>query len=387
MFTDFIKKFSRKKIAIFSGSVLAILLVAALSIYLLSSDSTSAAVMRLEKVVGTVNLTDDSNNSLDILEGMRLTSGNALTTMEDSFAYISLDDTKSAKLDSLSSCIFVKDGNMIELDLLGGKLIFNVTEKLTDGELLNIKTSTMVSSIRGTSGFVEATDENNSTFGLMTGEVAISILNKATGVDLVARIYAGEKINITVNPDSGETTYDIVKITADDIPDYVYDAIEEDEDLRNEINEKDTEISNEIIGNNFTKPIESNDGNANDIDDNDDDNDDDDIDVDEAVDDDIDDDNNSDEIDGDEVDEEEYNLPSEDENEKNDSNHDTPTDNSNNDNEDDEDENDGDSIEIEFDEPDNNLVVTPSSTQLSGPTQSPVAYEDDDDDESEDDDD
>ncbi len=257
MLSKLTERFSGKKLYIVIGGVIATVVIAAVTLLFLTSGSSTAAVMRLEKYIGEINLTDSTGTDLELLEGMRFSSGNSLATKNESYAYISLDDTKFVKLDELSLCTFVKEGNYIELDLIEGKLIFNVTEKLKEGELLEIKTSTMVSSIRGTSGYVEAIDEDNSTFALLSGEIAITILNKTNNISKVVRLVAGEKITINSNPSPGEDNYLIEKIKTEEMPSYVLDAVDEDEELRQEITEANSSFTQEII-NEHKKREESN---------------------------------------------------------------------------------------------------------------------------------
>ncbi len=258
MFHELTQKYTTKKVVILSAFAALSVIISVLAIIFLSSDNTKAAVMRLEKYIGTVLLTDNGNNNLELLEGMRLTSGSSLATMQESFAYISLDDTKSVKLDAFSSCNFIKEGDLIQLNLNEGKLIFNVTEKLQEGELLEIETSTMVSSIRGTSGYVEVIDEYSSSLALLTGEVAVTILNENSEIDQVVRIYAGQKITINTKANIGEENYIVEDLLAEDVPQFVQEAIEEDDALSNELDTKEPDFNDSL--NNLTDlPVDDDD--------------------------------------------------------------------------------------------------------------------------------
>ncbi len=109
--------------------------------------------LRLEKTEGTVTVESASGKSLSLRNGMRLYSGTKIKTSEGSYAYISLDSGKAVKLDASSESEVRKSGKKLELNLLSGELFFDVTVPLEKDESLNIRTSTMVTGVRGTSGY------------------------------------------------------------------------------------------------------------------------------------------------------------------------------------------------------------------------------------------
>ena len=63
----------------------------------------TAATMRLEKVEGSVAVTNASGKKATKKDGMRLFNGYSIGTQRSSYAYISLDKSKAAKLDASSN--------------------------------------------------------------------------------------------------------------------------------------------------------------------------------------------------------------------------------------------------------------------------------------------
>lgn len=115
----------------------------------------TATTLRLESTEGTVTLTSQSGKTLSKKDGMKLSSGSSLTTGKSSYAYVSLDDTKVSKLDASSSVTIKKSKKKLELLVESGNLFFNVKEPLKADETMEIRTSTMVTGVRGTSGYVK----------------------------------------------------------------------------------------------------------------------------------------------------------------------------------------------------------------------------------------
>ena len=113
-----------------------------------------ATTMKLEKTEGTVTLKTQNGSARKITRGMRLLNGNTLKTEKYSYAYVSLDSSKAVKLDQSSAATLRQNGKELELLVKSGKLFFNVSQKLGAKESMNVRTSTMVTGIRGTCGVV-----------------------------------------------------------------------------------------------------------------------------------------------------------------------------------------------------------------------------------------
>ena len=115
-----------------------------------------ATTMKLEKTEGTVKVKTQNGATRKISNGMRLYNGNSVETATDSYAFISLDSSKAVKLSENAKASLRQNGKKLELLVKKGQLLFNVSTKLKDDESMNIRTSTMVTGIRGTCGIVEA---------------------------------------------------------------------------------------------------------------------------------------------------------------------------------------------------------------------------------------
>lgn len=159
-----------------------------------SAATARATTMKLEKAEGSVTLKTQNGSARKITNGMRLYNGNALSTASSSYAYISLDSTKAVKLDQNSSATLRQNGQQLELLVKSGKLFFNVSKPLTQKENMNVRTSTMVTGIRGTCGVVEYVNVNKSRLYLLEGKVTLGSGENAT------TIYGGQTATVVLQP-------------------------------------------------------------------------------------------------------------------------------------------------------------------------------------------
>ena len=120
----------------------------------------------LEKTQGTVRVESSAKEELDLWDGMQLYNGDHQVTDSGSYAWVSLDETKAIKLDENTETMLKKAflSKKLEVRTLKGKIFFNVTVPLANDEAFNIRTSTMVTGIRGTSGWVEVIWSDNFSF-------------------------------------------------------------------------------------------------------------------------------------------------------------------------------------------------------------------------------
>lgn len=147
-----------------------------------SAATARATTMKLEKTEGTVTLKTQNGTARKITNGMRLYNGNTLKTAKYSYAYVNLDNTKAVKLDQSSSATLRQSGKEMELLVKSGKLFFNVSKPLTEKEQMNVRTSTMVTGIRGTCGVVEYVNVNKSKLYLIEGQVTLGSGENATTI-------------------------------------------------------------------------------------------------------------------------------------------------------------------------------------------------------------
>lgn len=216
-------------------AMLALMLAFALMVCLwapvLAEQSAEAKDMRLEATEGTVTLKNSSGKSLSVREGMKLYSGYTLKTSAKSYAYVTLDSSKVVKLDANSEVEVRKDGSKLELLVSSGELFFNVTSPLADDETMNIRTSTMVTGIRGTSGYVSSDADGVSSISVLDGSVTAIVI----GGTASAQVSAGTSGSVVggVNAIVSDT------LTESGIPGFVAVEIANDESLQQRI-EADT---------------------------------------------------------------------------------------------------------------------------------------------------
>ncbi len=204
----------------------------------------AAATMYLVKTDGTVHVNDAKGTSVDALEHPGLYSGYSVASGSGSFGWISLDDTKLAKLDEESEVSVLKEDGMLELSVRSGRLFFDVTEPLASDETMEIRTSSMVAGIRGTCGWVHVTDENHMNVWLLRGKVECMIPGADGSILASKTITAGQSARMAL--DGGTASVTVEEFSSGDIPAFVMDEISDDAELMNAIEaEPDTETISE----------------------------------------------------------------------------------------------------------------------------------------------
>lgn len=177
--------------------ILTLLLTLAMVVSLLPATAfaanNTATTMRLAKTQGTVAVTNATGKKVKQTSNMKLYNGYKLKTGAKSYAWISLDNTKVAKLDANSVVSVQKTGQKLTLYLSSGNIFFNVKEKLSGGESFHIKTSTMTTGIRGTSGCVRVINPRVTEIHLLTGQIEVYTENPLMGISKTAILKAGQK--------------------------------------------------------------------------------------------------------------------------------------------------------------------------------------------------
>ncbi|MBR5816828.1 MAG: FecR domain-containing protein, partial [Anaerotignum sp.] len=168
--------------------------------------NNTATTMRLAKTQGKVAVTNTTGKEVKQTSNMKLYNGYKLKTGANSYAWISLDDTKAVKLDANSVVSVQKSGQKLTLYLSSGNLFFNVKEKLSGGESFHIKTSTMTTGIRGTSGCVRVINPRVTEIHLMTGQIEVYTENPEANISKTAVLKAGQKAISLIAEDAVEAT-------------------------------------------------------------------------------------------------------------------------------------------------------------------------------------
>jgi hypothetical protein len=153
---------------------------------------TTASVMRLEKIIGDVQVTQSSGKEARVMEKMRLNSGDDVKSSSKSYAFFNLDDNKALKLDEKSEAVINKNNKKLEVELKTGNLLFDVDKALKSDESLEIKTATMTMGIRGTFAQVVKRSESSASITLLDGTLSCVVTDPATGKSRSVQLKAGE---------------------------------------------------------------------------------------------------------------------------------------------------------------------------------------------------
>ncbi len=203
----------------------------------------------LSAVEGEAAVSDKNGNHVAQVDGMHLYNGHEVSTQAYSYAYLALDSVKAAKLDQLSSMEVCQAGKDLQLLLGAGEVFFNVEEPLAEDETMNIRTSTMVTGIRGTAGYVKVVDPTRSEIYILEGTVAVTGYEPESGETktdyatagqvAVCELYAREtgETGGTGDPEGGRVQITIQSFGDGDVPVYVAEEIAADHDLQVRITE------------------------------------------------------------------------------------------------------------------------------------------------------
>ena len=223
--------------------LLTILLTFAMVLSLLPANAfaaNTATTMRLAKTQGTVTVTNSTDKAVTQTSNMKLYNGYKVKTGAKSYGWISLDDTKVAKLDANSGTEVQKSGQKLTLYLSSGNIFFNVKDPLKSGESFHIKTSTMTTGIRGTSGCVRVINDRVSEIHLLTGQVEVYVEDPLTGVTALATLKAGQKAKSMIADEAMAATGQqagiiIESLDKDEVCGNCAEAIKADPELRERI--------------------------------------------------------------------------------------------------------------------------------------------------------
>ena len=182
--------------------ILAAVLITALCICNMAvpafAEEAVAASFRLSKTEGTVTVQNQNGKEITAMQDMKLFNGYQLETAQKSYAWFEADSAKLFKMDADSNLEVRKKGKKSELLLNSGNLFFNVTEHLQDDEVMNIRTSSMVVGIRGTSGWVKVIDQFHTILYMLDGTVDVSVTDPVSGQKKSIRLRGGQRAEFWV---------------------------------------------------------------------------------------------------------------------------------------------------------------------------------------------
>ncbi|MDD5832789.1 MAG: FecR family protein [Clostridiales bacterium] len=219
-------------------SLLTVICLISAGTFTARADITADASMRLSRTEGTVSVTNKTGKNASIINNMKLFDGYGVSTDASSYAWITLDDSKAVKLDAVSAVSVAQEGKKLELKLNSGNLFFNVDKPLQEDETLNIRSSTMVTGIRGTSGVVRIIDSTHSQIQLFDGAVEISAADPVSGEMRTTRLTAGNKADIHITPTgaaNNRCSIIIDRIKEEEVPGFAAMEIKNNSSLANRI--------------------------------------------------------------------------------------------------------------------------------------------------------
>lgn len=228
---------------------LVLAMAAALALPASAADSATAGTMRLESTEGAVTVKNASGLSVKLKDKMRLYDGYTVKTKSASYAYISLDGSKTMKLDASSEVSVSKRGKKLEASLVSGSIFFNVAKPLKSDEKLNVRTSTMVTGVRGTSACVSAPDRTRTEITLLTGRLEVIGCSSRTGQTEAVEMSAGERITVAQRGSgTSQEHLEIQKAPAQELalPGFAAVEVAKDPDLQSKI-AAETELSVPLI--------------------------------------------------------------------------------------------------------------------------------------------
>ena len=209
---------NKKKIPIIATVTALLIICAVLVVFFLHKNRIKATTMRLLRIVGEVTL-EDGKKKKTIMDNLRLNDGNALSTEAESLASVGLDDTKIISIEENSRAEFYQKGKKLELVLTKGRLFFDVQQPLADNESLDIKSSTMVVGIRGTSGYVWEDPASGIHYIYITdGHVTVNGYNPQTEKNEEVTVGPGQRVTAYLNDDGTFNTFIVEDVTEDDLP-------------------------------------------------------------------------------------------------------------------------------------------------------------------------
>lgn len=218
----------KKKKKIIAIIVAIVLVLAAVIGFFIWNSAITAVTMRIQRLVGTVNLYNEDGSEQSLREKMRLGAGQIVTTAGESLIMVSLDDTKLMTMEETSKAEIKTRGKKLLFNLIEGNLFFNVTEKLADNESFDITTTTMVCGIRGTSAYVGRDPNKHEILMTTDGLVHVVATNPRTKESLEVDVPAGQKITIYLDDEAeGDKTISIVMepFKEEDLPAMALDTI------------------------------------------------------------------------------------------------------------------------------------------------------------------
>lgn len=179
-------------------AVIAALAAAVAAAVLLLAPKEEYRLIKVNSFNGSVMVQREKEGGLGAFEGMKLISGDSVNVGEKSFLELLADSDKHICAEADTGFLLSSGGNeqngYITIELLYGKSLFTIDNKLPEGSFFDVKTPNVTLSVRGTSFSVEYDRETCETrVEVLSGKVWASYYGTEQMLE------AGEALNI--NPE------------------------------------------------------------------------------------------------------------------------------------------------------------------------------------------
>ena len=211
------------------------LVIANIPSEVISAATARATTMRLDSYTGKITVNTMNGSSRKASKGMRLLNGYEVGTSAASSAYINLDDTKAVKLDEKTQVQVRQAGKQLELMTKTGNIFFNVKKTLASNESFRIRSSTLITGVRGTSAYVTL-DKDETRVYLLEGKLKLTEIDPGTGKANTVSITGGEAaVSCKYTTDKVDVTKE--KFAEGDVPYFVLEEVAKDEELQKKVDD------------------------------------------------------------------------------------------------------------------------------------------------------
>ncbi len=203
-----------------------------------SAEENFAKTLKLAKTEGTVQVTDSIGKKLPSFEQMTLKNGQHVKTDVASYAWINMDDSKTAKVGQKSDVDISQQKEDLEIRLNSGDVLVNVTKKIAKTATVKIRTGTTVTGITGTTPLARVRSNNDVTISMLDGIGNLAMTNSAWGETRTLTLRAGQSADIsTIQSADGRstTTVSIRQTRAEDFTTSAIQEIAADSDFAQKI--------------------------------------------------------------------------------------------------------------------------------------------------------
>lgn len=183
----------------------------------------NTASIRLSRTEGNVKINNNKGKDITPSEGLKLYDGYEVKTEPAAYAWMELDTSRLAKMDSESQVQIQKEGKHLDILVSQGSLFFNIEEPLNEDETLSIHTSSMMVGIRGTCGWVTMENPEHMKVYLLEGTVSCRIESTDADANDVS-ISAWQMADMQLKNGKGIIT--VNEFTSLDIPGFVAEELE-----------------------------------------------------------------------------------------------------------------------------------------------------------------